>query len=159
MYVLTVHSRETIVKLYNQLRLLDFNPSHCQNDQLPRTIAPRKRYVMARQSKHSINITDVQRRTGLSRSTIYHALELPSKARRRTLDALRDAGVSVSPQVAVIVPPVIDDFAREEDLTYRELRQLLSVRLKPVERMTKDELRHIWQSASRFPGLYVEGQE
>lgn len=121
---------------------------------MPCTITPLKHYIMARPSRHSINISEVKRATGLSRSTIYHALAEPSRARPETLEVLRAAGVRLLADVAVIVPPTIDEFALEEDLTYREVRQLLRVRLKPVERLTKDELRHVWRSAKEFPAMY-----
>lgn len=110
---------------------------------------------MPRRGRHSINISEVQRATGLSRSTIYHALREPSRARPRTLKLLSEVGVlDQAPGAALIIPPSVRDFALEEDLTFREVERLLKVRLKPVERMTKDELRHVWRSAKAFPTVY-----
>ena len=116
---------------------------------------------MPRWSRHSINISEVQKLTGLSRATIYHALEEPSRARSTTLERLRQAGVDVVPRAALIIPAAVREFALNEGLTLREVEQLLNMRLKPVRAMTVAEVEHVWRSAKVFSDLYWvnEGRE
>lgn len=155
MYSQTLQSSWTIVKGNIRIILVDLEANPRENGQLHWTILGTKQDIMSHKGRHAaINVSEVARATGLSRSTIYHALDDPSKARPRTLLVLKQAGLELAPQTALIIPPAVREFALAESLTLREVERLLKIRMKPVETMTTDELMHVWKSASPFPDLY-----
>ncbi len=67
---------------------------------------------------------------------------------------LKQAGLELAPQTALIIPPAVREFALAENLTLREVERLLKIRMKPVETMTTEEMKHVWESTRPFPDLY-----
>lgn len=101
------------------------------------------------------NISRISLDHDMARSTIYRYQKGLTKPRKSTLEKLREAGLLQPVETPVLIPSNIRAFARRRNLPFREVEALMNVRLKPVERMTLQELQWVHESLSRVRDLFT----
>jgi hypothetical protein len=89
----------------------------------------------------------------MARSTIYRYQKGLTKPRKSTLEKLREAGLLQAVETPLLIPSNIWSFAQQRNLPFREVEELMNVRLKPVERMTLQELQWVYESLSKVRDL------
>ena len=99
------------------------------------------------------NLSRIAREYNLGRATIYRYLRAETKPRASTLRKLREAGLVAEEEMPLLVPPNIRAFARQRNIPFQEVESLMNVGLKPVERMTLQELQWVYESLSKFRDL------
>jgi len=103
-------------------------------------------------SKPGVNLSELARSSRMARSTLERVLNGKTKnPRAKTLRILQEAGL-LPRGAALLIPENVRSFAQA--LPLRDIERLMNVRLKPVNSMTAEELRHVHDSMKRFPGLY-----
>ncbi len=101
------------------------------------------------------NISRVASEHDISRSTIYRYQKGLTKPRKSTVEKLRKAGLLQPLVTPVLIPSNIRAFAQQRNLSFREVEALMNIRLKPVERMTLQELQWVHESLSRVRDLFT----